>query len=80
MDKDTLAKRAAFIRETTEIRETFSFASPVEILRAVKLYAGSHYGSNLWQLDSGSACQYYAVGLAGAKASSYLLRGPPLVM
>ena len=48
MDKDTLAKRAAFIRETTEIRETFTFASPVEILRAVKLYAGSHYGNNLW--------------------------------
>ena len=60
MEKDTLAKRAAFIRETTESRETFAFASPVEILRAVKLYAGSHYGSNLPQLDRGSACQYFA--------------------
>ena len=60
MDRDTAAKRATFIRETTEIRETFGFASPVEVLRAVKLYAGSHYGSNLWQLDSDSAAQYYS--------------------
>ena len=60
MDKDVKAKRASFIGETTEIRETFGFASPVEILRAVKLYAGSHYGSNLWQLDSESAGQYYS--------------------
>ena len=32
----------------------------MEILRAVKLYAGSHYGSNLWQLDSDSTAQYYS--------------------
>ena len=67
MDKDTAAKRAAFIRETTEIRETFAFASPVEILRAVKLYAGSYYGSNLCQLDSDSAAQYYSAWRTSVK-------------
>ena len=52
MEQDILAKRATFIRESTEIRETFAFASPVEVLRAVKLHAGCHYGSNLWKLRS----------------------------
>ena len=60
MEQDILAKRASFIRESTEIRETFAFASPVEVLRAVKLHAGCHYGSNLWKLQSESAEQYFA--------------------
>ena len=60
MDRDVLSKRAGFIRESTEIRETFDFASPVEVLKAVKLYAGSHYGSNLWKLDGDTAGQYYS--------------------
>ena len=59
MDKDIKAKRASFIGESTEVRETFGFASPAEVLRAVKLYAGCHYGSNLWQLDSESTGQYF---------------------
>ena len=59
MDQDIRAKRATFINESTQIRETFSFASPVEVLSAVKTYVGSHYGSNLWKLDSHLACQYY---------------------
>jgi hypothetical protein len=60
MEQDILAKRATFIRESTEIRETFGFASPVEVLRAVKLHAGCHYGSNLWKLRSDCAEQYFA--------------------
>ena len=60
MDKDAKVKRATFIRESTDLRESFGFASPSEILRAVKLYAGSHYGSSLWQFDSESAGQYFA--------------------
>ena len=59
MDKDAKVKRAAFIRESTDLRETFGFASPTEVLRAVKLYAGSHYGSSLWKLGGESAGQYY---------------------
>ena len=38
----------------------FSFASSCEILQAVKVYVGSHYGSNLWILDSNTANQYHA--------------------
>ena len=59
MDKDAKLKRASFIRESTELRETFGFASPSEVLRSVKLYAGSHYGSMLWQFQSESAGQYF---------------------
>ena len=60
MEQDIKAKRASFIGESTECRETFGFASPMEVLRAVKVYVGSHYGSNLWQLDSPMAEQYYS--------------------
>ena len=59
MDKDARVKRATFIRESTELRESFGFASPSEVLKAVKLYAGSHYGSSLWQFGSESAGQYF---------------------
>ena len=61
MEQDMKAKRASFIADSTECRESFGFASPCEILRAVKVYAGSHYSSNLWQLDSPVANMYYNV-------------------
>ena len=52
MDLDTRVKRANFIEKSTDIRETFSFASPVEVLQAVKVYACSWYGSMLWDLTA----------------------------
>ena len=59
MDHDVNVKRAEFINKSTEIRETFAFANPVEVLRAVKVFAGDMYGSNLWQLGSAMADQVY---------------------
>ena len=59
MDKDARVKRATFIRESTDLRESFGFASPAEVLRAVKLYAGSHYGSSLWNFGGECAGQYF---------------------
>ena len=47
MEHDTCVKKAMFISKSLEIRETFSFASPVEIIKAVKVYTGSFYGLNL---------------------------------
>ena len=52
MDLDTKMKKAEFIGKSTEIRETFNFASPVEVLKAVKLFAGDLYGAMLWDLSS----------------------------
>ena len=59
MEKDIQVKRATFIDESVEIRKTFGFASPAEVLQAVKLYVGSHYGSMLWDLGSDLASQYF---------------------
>ena len=59
MDHDTRVKRAEFISKSTDIRETFSFASPVEVLKAVKVFAGDLYGSNLWKLGGDLAEQVY---------------------
>ena len=70
-------KRARFIDESVEVRETFGFASPSEVLDAVKLYCGSHYGSMVWSFDSDMAKQYFnalrEAGLAGAQGFLYLL-------
>ena len=75
MDKDIKAKRASFIGDSTECRESFGFASPCEVLRAVKVHVGSHYGSNLWQLDSGMAEQYYASWRTCVKLAWQVPRG-----
>ena len=37
----------------------FSFASPVEVLRAVKVFAGDLYGAMLWKLSGDLAKQVY---------------------
>ena len=60
MDYDAKVKRGQYISTSLEIREMFSFASPIEILRAVKVYAGSFYGSNLWELEGMMASQVYS--------------------
>ena len=59
MDHDSNIKRAEFIRKSTEIRETFFFASPVEVLLAVKVFAADMYGGNLWQLRGDMANQVF---------------------
>ena len=59
MNHDMSVKRAEFISKSTEIRESFSFASPVEVLKAVKVFVGDFYGSNLWRLGSQGAARVY---------------------
>ena len=49
---DTKEKTAVFITKSLEVREQFSFAHPMEMLRAVKIYCCDHYGSMLWDLSS----------------------------
>ena len=50
MDTDVRGERAAFVTRSTEITETFGFASPLEVLKAVKFYTCDFYGSMLWDL------------------------------
>ena len=59
MEHDALIKRAIFIANTVEIRESFSFASPVEILSAMKIYCCSFYGSMLWDLGGQGASMVF---------------------
>ena len=50
MEDDVSIKRASFIRSSVEIRETFQFAVPAEVLKALKIHSNSFYGSSLWNL------------------------------
>ena len=75
MEQDVKVKRATFIDESTKVREEFGFASPTEILKAVKVYVGSHYGSNLWQLDSVVVNQYFSAWRTCVKLAWQLPRG-----
>ena len=71
----THVKRAEFISKSTEIRETFAFASPVETLRAVKVFAGDFYGSNLWHLPGEKAEQVYHTWNTCIKLAWHVPRG-----
>ena len=59
MEHDAQVKRAQFIENAVQIRETFSFARPNEIMQAVHTYAGHWYGSMLWDLFGDKVNQIY---------------------
>ena len=59
MDQDIKVKKARFIADSTEIRETFGFAKPEQVLRAVRLYCSHYYGGMLWDLTSELAGQFF---------------------
>ena len=52
MNYDCKVKRAQFISTAIDIRDTFSFAHPDQVLSAINVYAGHFYGSMLWDLSS----------------------------
>ena len=58
MDHDAHIARARFIDQSVEVRQAFSFASPVEIIRSLQIYCTSHYGAMLWDLQGDAATQY----------------------
>ena len=47
MEFDANMKRAQFIENSVQIRETFNFANPEEIVSAVHVYVGHWYGAML---------------------------------
>ena len=59
MEHDAAIKRATFIRSSVEIRETFKFAAPAEVLKALKIHSNSFYGSCLWDLGGEKAKQVF---------------------
>ena len=60
MEQDAAVKRAIFVRSSCEIREVFKNAAPEELLKALKVYSSSFYGSSLWDLDGIKAKQIYS--------------------
>ena len=59
MELDARQKKYKFISDSVDIRETFGFASPTEVLRAIKVYCGAFYGSMLWDLGGPGAGQVF---------------------
>ena len=55
MDHDAEIKRAKFINSAVEIGEVFKAAAPSEVVKAMKVYSSSFYGSNLWDLGGDKA-------------------------
>ena len=59
MDMDTKMKRASFIKNSTDIRDMFSFALPNQVLNAIQVYSAHFYGSMTWDLYGIMANQVY---------------------
>jgi hypothetical protein len=59
MDMDIKMKRAAFIKNTTDIRTQFSFALPGQVLNAICVYSAHFYGAMLWDLYGELSGQVY---------------------
>ena len=59
MMEDIRCKRINFISESTDIREMFSWAHPMQVVNAIKIYCTSFYGSMLWNLFDEEANKVY---------------------
>ena len=60
MDSDIQEKKAQFISQSLNVRETFKFASPVEVLGALNTYCSAYYGCLAgWDLSGELANQFY---------------------
>ena len=60
MEQDAAIKRAQFVSSSVQIREMFKFAAPAELVKAMKIYSNSFYGSSLWNLAGQKARQVYS--------------------
>ena len=60
MEHDAVIKRAKFIDASVGTRELFKSAAPAEVVKALKVYNGSFYGSSLWDLAGDKAKQVYS--------------------
>ena len=54
-----MIKRAVFIDKSVEVRKMFEWASPAEVLQALKIYCSDFYGSMLWDLGGDKADQVF---------------------
>ena len=59
MEEDARAKRMAFITDSTDIRDMFAWANPMQVLQAIRVYTTSLYGSMLYNLYGEEANMIY---------------------
>ena len=59
MDLDAKIKRARFIEKTCELRDTFEFAHPEQIMKAAQIYASDAYGAMLYDLSSSATESFF---------------------
>ena len=57
MAQDARMKRGSLICKSLEVRDSFGFAAPTQVLGAIKLFASDLYGGMLLRLDSEEALQ-----------------------
>ena len=55
MAQDARMKRASLVCKSLEVRDSFGFAAPTQVLGAIKLFASDLYGGMLWRPDSEEA-------------------------
>ena len=58
-DDDARVRRATFISSSLQVRSQFGFASPPQIVTAVRLLCCHAYGSVLWRLDSKATTAFF---------------------
>ena len=75
MDQDISEKLAQYINDCSRVRETFSFAHPLEQIRATEKYCSSLYGSPLWRLDSEATRKVFNSWKTGVKVAWGVHRG-----
>ena len=59
MENNAHMSRARYIDQTVEVRQSFAFASPVEVLRALQVHCTSYFGSMLWDFGDAGATQFF---------------------
>ena len=68
MTYDSKVKRAQYIGKSVEVRDSFGFASPPEVLTALNLYCTSYYGCLAgWDLGSATAGAFFSAQTVGIK-------------
>ena len=79
MSHDARVKRAVLIGQSVEVRDSFSFASPTSVLRALQVYCTSYYGSLAgWDLGSQEVTQFYGVWRLNVLLTHNLPRATPI--
>ena len=76
MTYDSKVKRAQYIGKSVEVRDSFGFATPPEVLTAMDTYCTSYYGCLAgWDLGSDASKSYYAAQQVGVKLAWGVPRG-----